>query len=153
MSVEENENYGNITFFDSGNYIKKKSISYNEEVNLIGIINNESIVFSNNKSNAIFIVDVKYLEIVHVFECNKYYSYMKLKNNKLLLININKEKEKENENILIIHKSTFDPKEKIFNNKEIIKKTIDMSYISNILISDNGYLVITCYKNVVLLNV
>ena len=143
----------NITFFNSENYIKKKSISYNEEVNLIGIINNESIVFSNNKSNAIFIVDVKYLEIVHVFECNKYYSYMKLKNNKLLLININKEKEKENENNLLIHKSTFDPKEKIFNNKEIIKKTIDMSYISNILITDNGYLVITCYTNVVLLNV
>ena len=78
---------------------------------------------------------------------------MKLKNNKLLLIDIKKEKENGNENNLIIDKSTFDPKEKLFNNKEIIKKTIDMNYISDILITDNGYLVITCYKNVVLLNV
>ena len=143
----------NITFFDSENYNKKKTISFNEEVNLIGTINDESIVFINNKSNAIFIVDVKYLEIVHVIECNKYYSYMKLKNNKLFLIDIKKEKDKKNENNLIIHKSTFDPKEKLFNNKEIIKKTIDMNYISNILITDNGNLVITCYENLVLLNV
>ena len=75
-----------INFFDSENYFLKKTISYNEKVNLIGTINNESIVFNNNKINVIFIVDVKYLEIVHVIECNKYYPYTKLKNNELLLI-------------------------------------------------------------------
>ena len=141
----------NITFFDSENYNEKKTITCGEEVYLIGTINNELIVFTNYKSNALFIVDTKYLEIAHVIECSKNYSYIKLENNKLLLIDIEKEKDKENN--VIIHKNTFDPKEKFFNNTEIIKKTIDMSYISNILITDKGYLVLTCYNNVVLLNV
>ena len=137
----------NITFYDSENYNQKKIISYNEEVDLIGTINNETIIFSCNDNNTIFIVDVKYLEIVHVIKGNKYYPYRKLKNNELLLIEI------EKDNNLIIKKNTFDLREKYFNNTEIIKKTIDMNYISNILITDNGYVVLTDYKNMILLNV
>ena len=136
-----------INFFDSENYYLKEAISYNSKVNLIGTINNESMVFSDDKTNAIFIVDVKYLEIVHVIENNNYYPYIKLKNNDLLLIDM------EQDNNLIIKKKTFDPKEKIFINKEIIKKTIDMSYISNTLITDIGYIVLTCSKRVIVLNV
>jgi hypothetical protein len=143
----------NITFFDSENYNEKKTITCGEEVYLIGTINNELIVFTNYNSNALFIVDTKYLEIVHVIECSKNYSYIKLENNKLLLIDIEKEKGKDKENNLIIYKSSFDTKEKFFNKNEIIKKTIDMNYISNILITDKGYLVVICYNNVVLLNV
>ena len=137
----------NITFYDSENYYLKKAISYNAKVNLIGVINNESIIFSNNKTNELFIVDIKYLEIVQVIENNKYYSYIKLKASELLFIDM------EEENNLIINKNIFDPKEKCFNSTEIIKKTIDMNYISNILITDNGYVVLTDYKNMILLNV
>ena len=114
---------------------------------MIGTINNESIVFSDFRTNEIFIVDAIYLEIVHVIEYNNYYPFIKLKNNELLLIDI------EQNNNLIIEKKTFDPKEKFFNNKEIIKKTIDMSYISNTLITDNGYVVLTGFKSVIVLNV
>ena len=59
----------------------------------------------------------------------------------------------EEKNNLIIHKRAFDPKQKFFNNTEIIKKTIDLSYISSILITDNGYVVLIDDKNVVVLNV
>jgi len=136
-----------INFFDSENYNLKETISYKAKVNLIGTINNESIVFSDFRTNEIFIVDAIYLEIVHVIEYNNYYPFIKLKNNELLLIDI------EQNNNLIIEKKTFDPKEKFFNNKEIIKKTIDMSYISNTLITDNGYVVLTGFKSVIVLNV
>ena len=137
----------NITFYDSENYYLKKAISYNSKVNLIGVINNESIIFSNNKTNELFIVDIKYLEIVQVIENNKYYSYIKLKASELLFIDM------EEENNLIINKNIFDPKEKCFNSTEIIKKTIDMNYISNILITDNGNVVLTHNRNVIVLNV
>ena len=136
-----------IYFYDSENYHLKRTISYNAKINLIGTINNESIVFSNNKFNAIIIVDAKYLEIIHVIECNKYYPFKKLKNNELLLIDMEQEKN------AIIHKSIFDPKEKMFKNSEIIKKTIDISFIFNILITDNGYVVLTGNKRVIVLNV
>ena len=136
-----------IYFFDSENYHLKEKISYNAKVNLIGTINNESIVFSNNKFNVIIIVDAKYLEIIHVIECNKYYPFKKLKNNELLLIDMEQEKN------AIIHKNIFDPKDKMFKNSEIIKKTIDISFIFNILITDNGYVVLTGNKRVIVLNV
>jgi len=136
-----------IYFFDSENYHLKESITYKAKVYLIGTINNESIVFSDNKFNEILIVDLKYLEIVHVIECNKYYPFIKLKNNELLIIYM------EQENNAIIHKSIFDPKEKIFNNSEIIKKTLDINCIFNILITDNGYVVLKGYKRVIVLNV
>ena len=70
-----------IYFYDSVNYYLKKTISYNLKVNLIGTINNESIVFSDTKQFNIFIVDAKYLEIVHIIEYNKYYSFMRIKDN------------------------------------------------------------------------
>jgi hypothetical protein len=138
-----------IYFYDSENYHLKKAISYNAKVNLIGTLNNESIVFSDNKirMNTIFIVDVKYLEIVHIIELNKLYLYIKLKNNELLLF------DKDKDNNIIIHKSIFDPKEKMFNNTEIIKKTIDISFIFNILITDNGYVVFTGNKRVIVIKV
>ena len=59
-------------------------------------------------------------------------------------------KQKKN---LIIKKNTFDLREKYFNNTEIIKKTIDMNYISNILITDNENVVLTHNRNVIVLNV
>ena len=138
-----------IYFYDSENYDLKKTISYNAKVNLIGTINNELIVFSDNKNNikTIFIVDAKYLEIVHVIEGNKFYQHIKLKNNELILLDMDKD------NNTIIHKRIFDTKEKMFKNTEIIKKNIDYSLIFNILITDNGYLVLTGPKSVLILNV
>ena len=58
-----------------------------------------------------------------------------------------------NESNLIIHKNTFDPKEKLFKNKEIIKKNKGTSDISNILITDNGYVVLVDYSSLVVLNI
>ena len=136
-----------IYFYDSVNYYLKKTISYNLNVNLIGTINNESIVFNDNKNIDIFIVDIKYLEIVHIIKFYISYSFIKLKNNELLLF------EYQGKNNLIIHKNTFDPKEKLFKNKEIIKKNKGTSDISNILITDNGYVVLVDYSSLVVLNI
>ena len=55
----------NITKYDSENYYQKNKF-FNSEIDLIGTINNESFAFNNFKNCSIFIVDIKFAEIVHL---------------------------------------------------------------------------------------
>ena len=140
------DNDYNIYFYDTINYECSKIISYHKKVNLIGIINDEIIVFNNSFSSTIFLVDIKYLEIIQIIDNNRFQS-LKVKDNYLLTFYMEKDYK------LVIEKKEYDIKEKYFKNTEILEKESVLNSFSNILITDKDYVAILNYNHMVLLNI
>ena len=136
----------NIKFYDSEEYLCIKTINYNKEIEYIGTINNQVVLFNNKKTYIFFIIDIKYLEIVQTFELknnNNYRPEIVILNNYLISIY---EEYKE----IIINKRKYNLNEKCFEEKDIKigDNTIKMEYLSNILTTDNGYLALTNTYNI-----
>ena len=136
----------NIYFYDTENYKCNKIIIYSQKINVIGTINNEVIIFINSLGNVMFLVDIKYLEIIQFIDNDSLYSNTKIKDNYLLIFNMEKEKQ------IKIIKKTFDLKEKYFNETEIIKKESKLNDFDKILITDSDYIVILNNNSMILLN-
>ena len=70
---------------------------------MIQLIMNEIIkfimIFNNSYSSVLFMIDIKYLEIIQIIDNNKYYPSIKIKDNYLLTFYM------ENDNKLIIKKN------------------------------------------------
>jgi hypothetical protein len=136
----------NIYFYDTENYKCNKIIEYSQKINVIGTINNEVIIFINNSGNKMFLVDIKYLEIIQFIDNDSLRSNTRIKDNYLLIFNMEKEKQ------IKIVKKTFDLKEKYFNNTEIIEKETKLNDFEKILITDSDYIVILNYNSMILLH-
>ena len=136
----------NIYFYDTINYECNKVIEYKKKINLIGTINDEIIIFNNSFDDILFIVDIKYLEIVQIIHNDKYFPNIKIKDNNLLIFNMEKDHE------LIIFKRKYDLGQKCFLDTEKIETHSKLSSFSNILITEFDYLVILNYNNMILLS-
>lgn len=138
-----------IYFYNTLDYQCSKIINYkNKKLDLIGIVNSESIVFEINDdylSISILIVDIKFLEIVQIIKYDKHFDF-KIKNNNLYAFycNINE---------LEIIKNRFDKKEKCFVQIENNKRNIKLSLINNIIITDINYIAICSSEKINLLNI
>ena len=141
----QDNNY-NIYFYDTINYECNNKIYYDKKVNLIGIINNEIMIFNNRYSSVLFMIDIKYLEIIQIIDNNKYYPSIKIKDNYLLTFYM------ENDNKLIIKKNEYNIKEHNFKLTETIEKDSKLNSFSNVLITDFDYIVIVNYNNMTILN-
>ena len=135
----------NIKFYDTESFQCNKSIIYNKSVSFIGIINNNALVFKSNNyfnSDKMIIIDLKFLEIVQIFE-DKYIGYPKIiKNN--LLYNFS-----YNNNKITIIKMIFNEKEKCFNVEKEYFKKIKIDYFLEIISTDIGYIIILDNKNII----
>ena len=151
FNVSENlitfqDNNYNIYFYDTINYECNNKIYYDKKVNLIGIINNEIMIFNNSYSSVLFMIDIKYLEIIQIIDNNKYYPSIKIKDNYLLTFYM------ENDNKLIIKKNEYNIKEHNFKLTETIEKDSKLNSFSNVLITDFDYIVIVNYNTMTILN-
>ena len=62
------DNSAKITFYESEKYNKIKILDLPIDVNLINTINNESLVIINKYMTRIYVIDVKFLEIIHIIK-------------------------------------------------------------------------------------
>ena len=136
-----------LYFYDTINYDCNKIIDIYSKVDLIGIINNEIIIFNKSFGNILYIVDIKYLEIVQTIDNNKYYNSIKIKDNYLLIFFM------ETDNKLKIIKREYDINEKCFKATEIIEKDSKLNSFSKILILEQDYVAILNYNNMIILNI
>ena len=140
------DNDYNIYFYDTLNYECRKIIIYHKKVNLIGVINDEIAIFHNSFSSIIFLMDIKYLEIIQIIDNGKFHT-IKVEDNYLLAFHM------ENDYKLVIVKKEYDIKEKYFKHSEVMEKDSVLNSFSNILITDKDYVVILNYNHMVLLNI
>ena len=134
-----------IFFFEIKTFKVIKKIFIKDDFEIIGLINNNIILWIKNINNLI-VIDLKYLEIVQIIETNKF-DYIKIQKNYLIsFLKAGK--------LMKIQKHFFNLKEKQFEDKDITEVEVD-SYISNnnILMTDNNYFVITNYNNLLVLNI
>ena len=142
----QDNNY-NLYFYDTEEYECNKIINLSYKVNLIGIINDEIIVFNLSFGNLIFLVDIKFLEIVQTIDNGKFINSMKVKDNYLITFQM------EKDNTLIISKKEFDMTERNFKSAEIIEKNSKLNSFSKILILNHDYVAILNYNNMIILNI
>ena len=143
-----------IHFYETNYYQCSKIIKYYNQVYFLGAINNEFIAFIDNLEREIFIMDIKFLEIVQIIKFdnnfNKSINLYKMKGNNLYIFryyihNLTKELE--------ISRYTFNNKEKYFTKEQILKrKNILKPYSdNNILITDINYIAISNENKMILL--
>ena len=133
------DNVYTINFYETEYFTCKKTIRYTHKINLLGVINNEAIVFNEYyNENKIFIVDKKYLEIVQKIYMNlRGYSII-IKDNYFMNFFIEKKK-------LKIIKRKFN---KCFDIKEIFIEKTSLNAVDNVIITDIGYLVLCNKTNI-----
>ena len=109
-------------------------IKFDEEIQFIGSIGNQVLVFTNNFcEDTLYIIDIKYLEIVQIVngEYNPNLSDILIKGDYIITFYSNSDD-------LIIKRRFFNQKEKYVKLKEIIKRKLKFNP-RNIFITENGY--------------
>ena len=129
-----------IYFFSHDNFQLIKSIKIDNNFEFIGVIKNELLCIREQDSFNLLFIDLKYLDIVIIKELQNDVKYIKIIDNYLLQCFIAT-------NNLKIQKDKFNFNEKYFENKGLIEKNIHCSSHSEILVTDNGYFIVSDNNN------
>ena len=123
-----------IFHIDKNNCIK--NINFNCNSTFIGNIKNKLIVFNAYTKNQIFLVDLKYLELIKIIPINAYDYSVKIKNNYLFIFYI------DDDDLIRIKKRDYNSEKKMFNSEEIIETKIEFIIMPKILVTNNDYMVL-----------
>ncbi len=130
MFFASTDNY--ITFFNCVQYGIISSINYMEDIEYFSTLNNDLLLLKNNK--IIFLISLKFFEIVQKIELDENYNPLQAENN-VLIQYYKKDKE------IIFIKNEYNEIKGCFSEKIVKKLTYNNSY-SNILITeDNKYVI------------
>ena len=130
MFFASTDNY--ITFFNCVQYGIISSINYMEDIEYFSTLNNDLLLLKNNK--IIFLISLKFFEIVQKIELDENYNPLQAENN-VLIQYYKKDKE------IIFIKNEYNEIKGCFSEKIVKKLTFNNSY-SNILITkDNKYVI------------
>ena len=143
----QNEYY-NIEFYDTKSYHPNGITRYTYKVNLIGVINNEMILYENASFvDTMLLVNIKFYEIVSIikYDMNYYDNYKILYNNNLYYFNMSSKK-------IQITKRKFNLKERYFEGKKIITNETELDSLTKILTTDNGHLILCGINNIIFIN-
>ena len=126
----------NISFYETENYQLVKHFYYNNEIKLMGTIQNKIFLFKKQENNYIYLVDLKYFEIIQILHINEDIDDIILLNDYLLEINA-----KYGINEIKLKKQIFNFGKGEFISDEIITLKINYFSYDTILTTENNSIV------------
>lgn len=136
-----------FNFYNRNNYELCKVIDFDCDVTFVGILNEKSIAFEDYHRK-VFIVDLKYLEIVQIFqfeEIHDFFSYFIIKENIIYEFNLTY----LYSDLLTIVKNKYDSK----NNIIVERKSINLNKTTHgPIITSNNYCFLIYYNTIIVIN-